>query len=53
MIVSQADISFVTEAQLGWGGNWAWGAPFIIMTVIVHVPGLGLINRGIGRVSSG
>lgn len=53
MIVAQADISFVTEPQLGWTGNWAWGAPLIVMTVIIHVLGLGLISRGIGRASSG
>ncbi len=53
MIIAQADISFVTESQLGWSGNWAWGAPLIVTTVIIHVLGLGLISRGVGRVSSG
>jgi uncharacterized membrane protein len=52
MILTHADFSFVTEPQLDWTGNWAWGAPLIVMTVIIHVLGLGLISRGIGRVSS-
>ena len=53
MIIALADISFVTEPQLAWTGNWAWGLPLILMTVIIHVLGLGLIGRGVGRVSSG
>ena len=52
MILAQADISFVTGPQLGWGGNWAWGVPLIVMTVIIHVLGLGFIGRGAGRISS-
>ena len=53
MIIAQADISFVTEPQLAWTGNWAWGLPLIIMTVIIHVLGLGLVSQGAGHVSSG
>ena len=53
MIIAQADISFVTESQLAWSGDWAWGLPLILMTVIIHVLGLGLIGRGISRVSTG
>ena len=49
MILAQADISFLMEPQLGWTGDWAWGLPLIVMTVILHVLGLGLVGRGIGR----
>jgi xanthine/uracil permease len=53
MIITQANISFVTEPQLAWTGNWAWGLPLIVMTVIIHVLGLGLVSRGTRRVSGG
>ena len=26
-----------------WSGNWAWGLPLIVFTVVTHVCGLGLI----------
>ena len=29
-----------------WSADWAWGGPLIVVTVIIHVLGLGLINRG-------
>jgi hypothetical protein len=35
-----------------WSANWAWSLPLIVLTVIIHVLGLGLINRKITRVSS-
>jgi hypothetical protein len=34
---------------IGWGADWAWGLPLIVLTVIIHASGLGLINR---RVAS-
>jgi hypothetical protein len=30
---------------IGWGADWAWGLPLIVLTVIIHASGLGLINR--------
>jgi hypothetical protein len=32
-----------------WSENWAWGLPLIVLTVIIHVLGLGLIRQ---RVTS-
>jgi hypothetical protein len=32
---------------LTWDGNWAWSLPLIVVTVIFHVAGLGLINERI------
>ena len=35
-----------------WHVNWAWGLPLIVLNVVIHVLGLGLINEQIvGRVS--
>jgi len=28
-----------------WSGNWAWGIPFIVLTVVIHVAGLDVIRR--------
>ena len=30
-----------------WGVDWAWGMPLIILTVIFHAYGLGLVNRDV------
>jgi hypothetical protein len=30
-----------------WHVNWAWGLPLIVLTVVIHVLGLGLINEQI------
>jgi hypothetical protein len=27
-----------------WDGNWAWALPLIVLTIVLHVVGLGLIN---------
>ena len=52
-MIAQAGLSFVTEPQMNWSGNWAWGVPLIVTTVIIHVLGLGVIGRGAGRVTRG
>jgi hypothetical protein len=28
-----------------WGTDWAWGLPLIVLTVVFHAYGLGLINK--------
>jgi hypothetical protein len=37
----------------GWNANWAWSLPLIVLNVIIHVVGLGLINESIVRLPSG
>ena len=34
-----------------WGIDWAWGLPLIVLTVIVHVSGLGMIKQKAFSVS--
>ena len=29
---------------LSWDGNWAWALPLIVVNIILHVSGLGVIN---------
>jgi hypothetical protein len=37
-----------------WRADWAWSLPLIIVTVVIHVFGLGLLHervvRGVGRI---
>jgi hypothetical protein len=33
-----------------WSSDWAWGLPLILLTVIIHVLGLGLIKRRTDRL---
>ena len=41
----------IGEADIApWGANWAWGLPLILLTVVIHVFGLGIINDGVVRV---
>jgi hypothetical protein len=28
-----------------WGADWAWGLPLIVLTVVFHAYGLGLLNQ--------
>jgi hypothetical protein len=28
-----------------WGADWAWGLPLIVLTVVFHAYGLGLLNK--------
>jgi hypothetical protein len=39
--------------QHTWSGNWAWGLPLIVLTVIIHAWGLGLINEQLPPVATG
>jgi MFS superfamily sulfate permease-like transporter len=36
-----------------WSTNWIWGLPLIVLNVVIHVVGLGLINERVGRVLGG
>lgn len=36
-----------------WGADWAWGLPLIVVTVVIHVFGLGLINQTANKILHG
>jgi hypothetical protein len=40
------------DDALSWDGNWAWALPLIVLTLIVHVVGLGVINTRLLRTTS-
>jgi len=35
-----------------WGVDWGWGLPLILLTVVIHVFGRGIINELVVRVLS-
>ena len=45
MRIAQAVFSLVPSHPLNWRADWAWGLPLIVLTVVIHVLGLGLISR--------
>jgi hypothetical protein len=36
-----------------WSANWLWGLPLIVLTVVLHAYGLGLLNEEVTRRLSG
>jgi|SRR6516162_4546569 hypothetical protein len=34
---------------LSWEGNWAWAVPLIVLNIVLHVVGLGVINTQMMR----
>ena len=36
-----------------WSGDWVWSVPLIVLTVIIHAFGLGVIDRHVSRVFTG
>jgi len=37
------------DNALSWDGNWAWALPLIVLNLVLHVVGLGLINTRMMR----
>jgi hypothetical protein len=40
-----ATFSLLLDDHSTWGADWGWGCPLIVITVIIHVLGLGLITQ--------
>jgi hypothetical protein len=45
MTIAQAALSFLIEVSAPWHADWIWGVPLIVVTVIIHVLGLGFISQ--------
>lgn len=45
MRITQAACNFFAVGPVGWSADWAWGLPLIVLTVLFHVSGLGLISQ--------
>lgn len=49
--MSPAAITLLTVVPPNWSASWAWSLPLIVLTVVIHVLGLGFINRKVSSVS--
>ena len=38
-------VESVPNLTWNWSADWAWGLPLIVLTVVIHVLGLGLIRQ--------
>jgi MFS superfamily sulfate permease-like transporter len=45
MRLAQVAVSLQLATSVVWGPNWALGLPLIVLNVLIHVLGLGLINH--------
>ena len=54
MSVVQVTLALVVEDPvIRWGADWLWGLPLIVLTVVIHVLGLGLIGqKAVGLTSA-
>jgi len=48
MTISEALTTFLV-IPVNWSADWAWGVPLIVLTVVLHVLGLGLIHKRIAN----
>jgi hypothetical protein len=39
--------------DVSWGLDWLWGLPLIVLTVVIHASGLGLIGQKVASTLSG
>lgn len=53
MTIVQSACTFLAADAVSWTSDWAWGLPLIVLTVIIHVLGLGLISQKAARASVG
>jgi hypothetical protein len=51
MRIAQAAYGLLVVDHLSWSADWAWGLPLIVVTVLLHVFGLGLIRQRTNRFS--
>ena len=51
MRIGPAIFGLLVLDNITWSGNWAWGLPLIVLTVVIHVMGLGLIRQRVIRIS--
>jgi hypothetical protein len=45
MNIAEAVLGFHVTNPMIWSADWAWGLPLIVLTVVLHVFGLGLIGK--------
>ncbi|MGC1296779.1 MAG: hypothetical protein WA869_17230 [Alloacidobacterium sp.] len=45
--------SLLVDDPTNWNADWAWGLPLIVVNVVIHVLGLGLIDQRVTRLTTG
>ena len=45
MTIAQAACLILAADDISWSSDWAWGLPLIVLTVVIHVLGLGIISH--------
>jgi hypothetical protein len=45
MSIAQITLGLLFDIPTPWRADWVWGCPLIVLTVIVHVLGLGFISQ--------
>ena|ERR1700723_1255777 len=45
MSIVQIALGSILQDRAPWQGDWIWGCPLIVVTVIIHVLGLGSISQ--------
>ena len=45
MRIAHVVCTFLAVVPSTWSADWAWGLPLIVLTVLIHVSGLGLISQ--------
>ena len=45
MTLAHTACIFLEVRNVTWSADWAWGLPLIVLTVLIHVTGLGLMSQ--------
>jgi hypothetical protein len=53
MRIAQTAMDLLVVKPMTWRDDWAYGLPLIVLNVVIHVLGLGLINQRAVRVANG
>jgi hypothetical protein len=53
MRIAQAACNFLAVSRVGWSADWMWGLSLIVLTVLIHVSGPGLISHRVGHSNVG
>jgi hypothetical protein len=53
MRIAQVAFYIFTDNPFAWRSDWAWGLPLIVLTVLIHVSGLGLISQKVVHGNAG
>ena len=50
MIAAPIALGLLVLTPESWRDDWAWGLPLIVLTVVIHVLGLGLMNERASQI---